>query len=341
MLLFFHRQTQYEWDISINWVSLHIDGISNARQISRKAEIDLEMVRACLRVLKHHGFIALVDMFCYSNRYECTECMIGSKLLQEAVEYVIKRSATEIAASKLEETTTTGTTTKMDRPQSTSPSSRSMAGHERPDTSSLFYSLATSFPLEMAIKGESYSERFGVGGSASLSQQEMPLASLLKHEDFLEIKTAIVEFFVACNRGVPVGELWIALISKRFNTSSDINWKKMFRRIDHRRLITFGLLHGFIRRVHNFLLLRDREPIPQRSVQPSNDRTKSTNQHISSIVRLDEQEERRKLINKAAFLMDGMHCDDEIVCSIELPLDEIIALFPGNSIISVFASDDS
>ena len=64
---------QYDWDLAINWVSLHIDGVTNARQISKKAEVDMEMVQACLRVLRHHGVIALVDMFFFSNHYECTE----------------------------------------------------------------------------------------------------------------------------------------------------------------------------------------------------------------------------------------------------------------------------
>lgn len=64
---------QYDWDLAINWVVMHIDGVANARQISKKSEVDMEMVRACLRVLKHHGVIALVDMFFYTNRYEFTE----------------------------------------------------------------------------------------------------------------------------------------------------------------------------------------------------------------------------------------------------------------------------
>jgi hypothetical protein len=95
---------QYEWDLAINWVILHIDGVTNARQISIKAEVDLEMVLACLRVLKHHGVIAIVDMFMYSNRYEFTEratAMLAGqdkKLLQEAVDYCIKQPTIQIVA---------------------------------------------------------------------------------------------------------------------------------------------------------------------------------------------------------------------------------------------------
>lgn len=92
----------YEWDLAINWVILHIDGVTTARQISIKAEVDLEMVLACLRVLKHHGVISLVDMFLYSNRYEFTEkaasLLAGKddKLLQEAAEFAIKRPTVQV-----------------------------------------------------------------------------------------------------------------------------------------------------------------------------------------------------------------------------------------------------
>jgi Nitrogen permease regulator 2 len=296
------------------------------------------MVRACLRVLKHHGFVALVDMFCYSNRYECTGCVIGSSLLQEAAEYVIKRSASdETVASASDMALHDGNLLSdpghLDR---ASPWSHSSGK----DSSPVSYSFMSSFPLETAIKGDSYSDRFGVGAGISLSQSrhEMPLASFLKHEDILEVKTAIVAFFSACHRGVTIGELWISFVSKRLHSfSGQVPWNKMFRMIDHRRLVTFGLLHGLIRRVHNFLLLRDRQSFIDREggdrypVFVSLDRMK-VGQH-SHMIQTDVQ----RLMSKAATLLDGVHIDDEIVCSIEVPIDDIIAMFPENSVVSVLA----
>lgn len=92
------QMQMHEWDLAINWVVLHIDGITNARQISIRAQVDLEMVLACLRVLKHHGVIAVVDMFLYSNRYEFTDRAASSllargddQLLQEMAEFVLKQ----------------------------------------------------------------------------------------------------------------------------------------------------------------------------------------------------------------------------------------------------------
>lgn len=317
---------------------MHIDGIANVRQISKKAEVDLEMVRACLRVLKHHGFVALVDMFCYSNRYECTECVIGSNLLQEAAEYVIKRSASNDISTTENALNTSDALSHPGHPTMTSPLGRSNEN----DASPMSHSLMSSFPLDMAIKGDSYSDRYGVGSGTSLSQSrhETPLASFLKHEDILEVKTAIVEFFAACHRGAPVGEIWISLVSQRFRSSSrQVDWNKMFHLMDHRRLVTFGLLHGFIRRVHKFLLLRDRrnymdDDVDDRhAVLASLDSMKVLQQINVSQMNV------QTLMSKAASLMDGIHCDDEIVCSIEAPIDDIIAMFPENSVISVFVCD--
>eukprot|EP00978_Attheya_sp_CCMP212_P005132 scaffold11325_cov56-Attheya_sp.AAC.4 len=63
----------------------------------------MEMVRACLRVLKHHGVLAFVDIFQYSNRYECTDLaanmMAGNlpKLLNAAFHFVAKSPLTKDA----------------------------------------------------------------------------------------------------------------------------------------------------------------------------------------------------------------------------------------------------
>ncbi|EED94763.1 hypothetical protein THAPSDRAFT_261392, partial [Thalassiosira pseudonana CCMP1335] len=62
----------YDWDLTINWIVPHIDGCKYVKQIAQSSEVDMDMIRACLRVLKHHGVLAHVDIFRYSNVYECT-----------------------------------------------------------------------------------------------------------------------------------------------------------------------------------------------------------------------------------------------------------------------------
>jgi len=61
----------YDWDLAINWIVPQIDGCKYVKQISNSTEVDMHMVRACLRVLRHHGVLAHVDIFRYGNIYEC------------------------------------------------------------------------------------------------------------------------------------------------------------------------------------------------------------------------------------------------------------------------------
>ena len=53
----------YNWDLTINWIVPHIDGCKHVRQIATSTEVDMDMVQACLCVLRHHGALAHVDIF--------------------------------------------------------------------------------------------------------------------------------------------------------------------------------------------------------------------------------------------------------------------------------------
>jgi len=289
--------------------------------ISKKAEVDMEMVQACLRVLKHHGVIALVDMFFYSNRYECTEKAAAlfrddDKLLQDAIEFVIRRRTAPGSASGIPVIPYIGSDVSSEL-LSTSP--RFLEQH---------HNLSSS-------PGEPIKEGHMLGGVNRLtngsSQQEFPLSSHLKKEEYNVIKKAIPVFICACSRSTTIGDLWIGFMSGRLPPSS-VNWKRAFQLIDHRRLITFGLVHGLIQRVHNFPLLVDdlceaqlhqHEDLIQ---LPSLDRPRS-----------HELEEKRKVALRIASMMDGKHCDDELVCAFDLPLEEIYSLFEGKRILSIYA----
>ena len=98
-------------DLTIDWIlQQHIDGIKPVKLISDSSGVDLEAVRASLRVLRHHHAIACVDIFRFQNVYVCTEKaqrMLASicgggfdtaddsdelkKLLKGALDFVFKR----------------------------------------------------------------------------------------------------------------------------------------------------------------------------------------------------------------------------------------------------------
>ena len=228
----------YEWDLAINWVILHIDGVTNARQISAKAEVDLEMVLACLRVLRHHGVISVVDMFLYTNRYECTEraaAMLAGKedkLLQEAVDFAVKRQQhIHLVPPPVPSPRTVATVGSGAKDAS----GASDTGHvsSSPKSGSPYYST-NSNRSHWTTPSSSYPPRslnlLGGGGGSQRStnfRNAMMAASSLEREQasFLEgaqrhlesrkhLKAALAELYCACNRNLSFGDLWLSLTTE-------------------------------------------------------------------------------------------------------------------------------
>jgi hypothetical protein len=299
--IFLRRDWQvqsFEFDLSINWVSLHIDGITNARKISKKAEVDMEIVQACLRVLLHHDVIALVDMFFYSNRYESTEkaasLLTGkdSKLLHDAVDFVMRRPA--VSGSN---------------------------GEASP----------TNSPSENHLS----SSRFG---PSSFSHADIHILPSHRRLEYHDVKIAVAELYVACHRGVSIGDLWIALVSGDLppGMPATVNWKKMFQLIDHRRFTSFGMVHGLLKRVHDYPMLIDNS-FGKESAGNLTQHYFLDREGVQPFSRV--QEDERILRRRVAAAMDGRHCEDDLVCTFERPYEDLLALFPVNKIVHLFATE--
>jgi hypothetical protein len=220
----------FDWDLAINWVVNNIDGISHAKALSLKSEVDPEMVRACLRVLQHHNVVALVDMFFYSNRYEPTGKLLDTKLLQEAMEYVYKRRMNEDSEKS----------------------------------------------------------------SSVLMFTEEPQRS-----DWKKTKLAIAELYYSFDRNQTLAEVFIEKVKIVPTTAGKRrqDWKSVLQEVDHRRFVTFGVIHGMLRRVHNYPF---------------------------AVVRNTKRSSG--LAFQVAEQMNGRMCDDALVCHFERPIDELIRL---------------
>lgn len=398
-----HTLFQYDWDLSINWVILHIDGVTNARQISIKAEVDLEMVRACLRVLKHHGVIALVDMFMYSNRYEFTEkatAMLAGKepkLLQEASDFVSKRPATSVppqvlSSEQVPPSAFGGGGSGSDSSQyqqNGSPYPQSLSTSYPPRTLNLLGASQRSSTFRYAMMAaQSFEKESSIGSR----REEQPLP-----------KAALAELYCTCSRNVSFGDLWMSLttesptslalpnlttsqgkkptlvnrqrpkpghkipileefsenepsrdpidcvafspleaiqleaLRKTTNGQKTMDWNDFFKRFDHRRFLTFGVIHGLLKRIHNYPYFPG--VFPERNVVAPNDASvKSDLRHNLKTEFVEEKS--YVLARKIASLMDGAHCDDELVCMFEKPFNQLVELvekFGGRKIVSVFA----
>jgi len=235
----------YDWDLAINWVVLHIDGVANARQISLKAEVDMEMVRNCLRVLKHHNIISVVDMFFYSNRYESTPraaSMLAeheSQLLQEAAEYVMKRPLAHqqhnnngIISNNNNHIQVTAPTPYSTLMAPLSPSTGSPTLQERFLYPPTFTAAATgggspgspinpalSYPPEVENNCTAATASSLLGSSLKFNatltsyqpQDHHLLFGSLRREEQRQLKTALAELYCCFHRRLNFGDLWVEL----------------------------------------------------------------------------------------------------------------------------------
>jgi len=92
-----HQLQSLDWDLTIGWIVPHINGIKYAKLIAESSKVDAEVVRVCLRVLRHHNALACVDIFRYSNVYQSTvlaqRMLAGEEksLLMDAFHFVVKQ----------------------------------------------------------------------------------------------------------------------------------------------------------------------------------------------------------------------------------------------------------
>lgn len=351
-----HMLQSLDWDLTINWIVPHINGIKHAKLIAESSKVDEAMVLSCLRVLRHHNVLACVDIFRYSNIYESTpkaQQMLAGKmdgLLHEAFQFISKQTqaanysvtsasiapgtpvgssgnvASSVKNSKSVRVGNTlnggGTRTLLapiGTPSSYPPIHYESESAERPGTptSSSFtygrgiYMSGTMSPPPLADSKESSStinQSLHYASPVSTSVQAVHLSSRIKKEQE-SMKTALSVLFSSCERGVTLGEVFTNRVksdegprmeeaaggtsngglrgkaskkknkksktrssSTSSNKSSDavgsIDWKEAFNLFDHRRFVTFGVIHGLIRRIHEFPIaikseIREEPPVPE------------------------------------------------------------------------------
>lgn len=312
--------------MTIHWIVPHIDGIRTVRRIVDVSKVDMEMVRNCLRVLEHHNILRYVDVFQYGNIYECTglaEGLLSGKcgrtLLDEAVKFVMtSESEEELPSQDVSHTLTTMTKVTQ---------STSLPG---PDTVSSLNIHIHSTPDQ---------------------KLRQPKKQLDTAHTTVMLKNALAMFYCSCERNKSFGDILIEKVTESFATKSpthhDIPWKDVFDRIDLHRFITFGVIYGLIRRIHEIPYVLDREFCPY-TVEPT-----VTLEDALEDVTLDKPKQsntRSKRSNndhdlRLAFQIEsdinGMKCDDELSCMYNMPLQrlmELVRFFVKKEVITVYSA---
>jgi hypothetical protein len=222
----------YDWDLTINWILPHIDGCRYVKQIAQSSEVDMELVRSCLRVLKHHGVLSYVDVFRYANIYECTphaqqllspildgeDSIKGKKVIDEGFWYAIKRKFARQAPSKIyKEMLALTSIGNSNSPGSFSSSPLMNSVVSRRYSQPMIEDFEPrSFPNQShraSIAEESTSDesiRFPKRRSDNIPKSTNQMSSFLRDAD--ATKQALTSLYCACNRDKPLGGILLSKI---------------------------------------------------------------------------------------------------------------------------------
>jgi hypothetical protein len=181
-------------------------------------------------------------------------------------------------------------------------------------------------------------------------------STVLRPEDETALKTALAELYCACHGNISIGDLWVQLLSSRTNSTpkSNVKWRKVFHRIDHRRFASFGLVHGLIRRIHCYPMAEnDTLEDDERDIRVISDlgpaaswsglaclpanRTTSAGSHARQHPHQQPSSQERAMALRVSHLMDGRRCDDEIVSTIGRPIEELLEMVRDRTVTCVYA----
>ncbi|EME46132.1 hypothetical protein DOTSEDRAFT_70211 [Dothistroma septosporum NZE10] len=167
----------WTWDLTLNRIHTHIDGVKHVQKIAELADVELRLVKRAVKELVYHDRALLLDIFHFQAIYACTDTitvLLEDEELQDECRYYIANS---------------------------------------PDAS-----------------------------TATPDGKEMDKDVALSREDVVELYTLLYP-------GLQVHGFYKAHKEKLAN-------------IDIRRFITFGIIKGFLRRVHKFAFALE----PQHSI---------------------------------------------------------------------------
>ncbi|XP_067008968.1 GATOR1 complex protein NPRL2 isoform X2 [Anabrus simplex] len=87
----FHKE---QWDLTTYQILPYIDGFNHVARIAAEADVENNLVKACIQNLVYYGVVTLIPIFQYSNVYAVTpkiRSLITDKNLQDrCIQYVAK-----------------------------------------------------------------------------------------------------------------------------------------------------------------------------------------------------------------------------------------------------------
>ncbi|RAL00432.1 nitrogen permease regulating protein NPR2 [Aspergillus ibericus CBS 121593] len=358
------------WDLTMQRIVPHINGVNSVRIISILADTDFSLTCRAIRHLLYYGCLFLLDIFSFSAIYAPTAQFSSTIATDEDMQQECARYVNTIFASPI------------------SAASAALAPgyppHYDPDAvwPPVGDPFTTSSTSEITIPSRSPSRTPSPSPSAatipSSSRTTSPAPATATDDDATATTTHPTELQLV--DGVGIVELYASLKQGQSIKQWYLQHSRKLAHIDIRRFITFGIIKGFLYRVHKYAYATGNPAPPLKSSHyhhasttfhsPSGPSSRGPGTGANSpyassagddpapivqhegtglptsvysgsrpatIVTIEGEEEEDDIDDKTlSKYLDGMHCFDQICTELEISERELtirLKRFPGEVLI--------
>ena len=297
------------WDLAVQQVMPHVDGIRNVKQVAKASHVDVDIVARSLRVLRHFGCLAVIDTFQYGNVYRATprtnELASTPDALDACVAFVLRMSSVDLDAALATSFDTDG-----DSSVSSDDRQRRLKKKRFPDEDDDILDDIDEPSFRRRGKKK------GGGGVRKIRRDNTDTTTTVRAADL------VLRLYCSFANGKSVKDVLLGCDSRLLVDT-----------LDHRAFAAYGAVHGLLKRVHRFptaILRRDRRAVnPMRQTWPpegSSSLPGGTSEDdapdlCSSPPHQTTTTSKRQntRLHDALDLMDGSHCMDAICSALEMP----------------------
>ncbi|SCU79583.1 LANO_0A06788g1_1 [Lachancea nothofagi CBS 11611] len=238
------------WDPTMLRIVPYIDGINSIAKIARLSDSYVGLVTECIKHFIYYNCVILADIFQFSNIYaptsEINRFLSDSSLAAECQTYVTFRDSTQISSLPFEQ--------RLAPPNQNNPRTRNSSG-----------------TLDTLRKGRTYTTRDGSFTSATTSSVNVYQNTPQSHNSSLPYHSATDAGHSQSEGGEHGEGMWplpsqSCLFDMYRSLSQGQTVKEWYRihfekmrsaRIDVRRFITFGVIHGLLYRCYSYPVLKN------------------------------------------------------------------------------------
>ncbi|KAL3432995.1 nitrogen permease regulator 2-domain-containing protein [Aspergillus tetrazonus] len=232
------------WDLTLQRIVPHINGVNSIRIISLLADTDFSLTCRAIRHLLYYGCIFLLDIFSFSAIYAPTALFSSTIAADENMQRECARYVNTLFASPMTAPTT---------PAAIPP------GH---DKDAVWPPVGESMPSRGTDSiATSTSENISPTATPSPANTSTLISSTRSTADPLAISTNSIGNREVVD-GVGIVELYASLKQGQSVKQWYLQHSRQLVHIDIRRFITFGIIKGFLYRVHKYAIATG-NPAPQ------------------------------------------------------------------------------